>query len=149
MNITSPAFENNDTIPVRFGRSHEDISPPLEFTEIPTEAQSLVLIMDDPDAPNGPFTHWLIYNIPPVEVHLGEDEIPAESIEGINDYGEKDYGGPKPPSGTHRYFFKLYALDDMLDDLPPDINSEDLQEAMEGHVITKSELVGLYSADSG
>ncbi|HET7673800.1 MAG TPA: YbhB/YbcL family Raf kinase inhibitor-like protein [Candidatus Saccharimonadales bacterium] len=146
MHLTSPAFQNNDDIPIRYGRKFDDINPPLEFSEIPPDAESLVLIMDDPDAPGGVFTHWVIFNIPPAATHLGEDEIPAEAVEGINDYGRKGYGGPKPPNGTHRYVFKLYALDALLE-LQPEVNSEDLYEAMEGHVITKAKLTGLYSAD--
>ncbi|HEX5456503.1 MAG TPA: YbhB/YbcL family Raf kinase inhibitor-like protein [Candidatus Saccharimonadales bacterium] len=145
MNITSSAFKHNGTIPSKYGRVYDDINPPLAFTGIPSDAESLVLIVDDPDAPGGTFTHWLIYNIPAAEVNLGEDEIPAESMEGINGYGEKGYGGPKPPSGTHRYFFKLYALDDELD-LPEGVKSDELEEAIEGHVITSAELVGNYPA---
>jgi Raf kinase inhibitor-like YbhB/YbcL family protein len=87
----------------------------------------------------------VIYNIPPAEINLGEDEIPAESSEGTNDYGEKGYGGPKPPSGTHRYFFKLYALDEELD-LAEGLKSSEVEEAIEGHVITKAELMGQYAA---
>jgi hypothetical protein len=145
MDITSPAFQPDDTIPARYGYARENINPPLTFSNIPVDTQSLVLIMDDPDAPGETFTHWVLYNIPSAETHLGENEIPAGATEGTNDYGGKGYGGPQPPSGTHRYFFKLYALDDKLD-LTEGATSEELQEAMEGHVITKAEIIGLYSA---
>lgn len=146
MEITSTAFDDNDEIPTRYGRSFDDINPPLAFSDIPEDAQSLVLIMDDPDAPSSTFTHWVAYNITPEEVELGEGETPAGSVQGTNDFGELGYGGPMPPSGTHHYHFKLYALDDQLD-LPEGATSEDLEEAMEGHVITKAEIVGLYSSD--
>lgn len=145
MDIASPAFDNMDPIPIRFGKTQENINPPLVFSEIPEDAESLALIMDDPDAPSGTFTHWVLYNIPAIEMNLGEDEIPEGAQRGFNDYGKKGYGGPQPPSGTHRYLFKLYALDSKLN-MEEGANSEELQEAMEGHVITKAELVGLYSA---
>ncbi|HEX5797591.1 MAG TPA: YbhB/YbcL family Raf kinase inhibitor-like protein [Candidatus Saccharimonadales bacterium] len=145
MDITSPAFANNDTIPVRFGHAQDNVNPPLVFTAIPPDTQSLVMIMDDPDAINGTFTHWVMYNIPPAETHLGENEVPVGAREGVNDYGKKGYGGPQPPSGTHRYFFKLYALDDQLD-LEEGATAEEVEEAIEGHVITKAQLIGLYSA---
>jgi Raf kinase inhibitor-like YbhB/YbcL family protein len=145
MHITSSAFPHNGTIPTKYGRAYDDISPPLALTDIPPDAESLVLIVDDPDAPGGTFTHWVIYNIPPAEINLGEDEIPAESSEGINGFGEKGYGGPKPPSGTHIYFFKLYALDEELE-LAEDMKSDEIEEAIEGHVIAKAELMGQYAA---
>lgn len=146
MEITSTTFDDNDDIPTRYGRSYDDINPPLVFSEIPEDARSLALIMDDPDAPSGTFTHWVVYNIAPQELELGEGDLPDGAINGTNDYGEQGYGGPMPPSGTHHYHFKLYALDDQLE-LEESVTGEDLEEAMEGHVITKAELVGLYSAE--
>lgn len=146
MEIISPAFDNNDDIPVRYGRKFDDTSPPLAFSEISKDAESLALVMDDPDAPSGTFTHWVVFNIKPEEVELGEGETPAGAVQGTNDYGELGYGGPMPPSGTHHYHFKLYALDSPLN-LEEGATSEDLEEAMEGHVITKAEIIGLYSAE--
>lgn len=146
MTITSVAFDDNEEIPSRFGRAFEDISPPLSIAEIPTDAASLALIMDDPDAPGGTFTHWVVYNITPEEMDLDEGGLPEGAISGINDYGELGYGGPMPPSGTHHYVFKLYALDEQLN-IGDEATSEDLEEAMEGHVITEAKLTGLYSAE--
>ncbi len=145
MLIISAAFENNDEIPTRYGKAYDDVNPPLGIAEVPAEAASLALIMDDPDAPSGTFTHWVVYNITPEETDLEEERLPNGAIEGTNDYGELGYGGPKPPSGTHHYKFKLYALDEQLS-LGEGATSEDLEEAMEGHVITKAELTGLFSA---
>lgn len=144
MTISSAAFDDNEEIPTRFGRSFDDINPPLSFTEIPLDTVSLALIVDDPDAPGGTFTHWVVYNITPEEMDIGEGKTPKGAVRGVNDYGKFGYGGPMPPSGTHRYKFKLYALDRLID--VEEATSEDLEEAMEGHILAKAELTGLFSA---
>jgi Raf kinase inhibitor-like YbhB/YbcL family protein len=146
MTIESMAFEDNEEIPTRYGRSFDDVNPPLSIADVPNDAISLALIMDDPDAPSGTFTHWVVYNITPEEMNIEEGETPAGAVRGVNDYGKLGYGGPIPPSGTHHYHFKLYALDSQLD-LEEGSTSEDLEEAMEGHVITMAKIVGLYSAE--
>ena len=140
MKLSSPEFENNTFIPRKFTCQGEDINPPLIIEDIPDNTKSLALIVDDPDAPIGIWVHWVVYDIPVIS-HIDEDSIPGK--QGINDFGRRDYGGPCPPSGTHRYFFKLYALDTELN-LKEDIKKKDLEKAMEGHILDKSELIGLY-----
>lgn len=141
MKITSPSFEHNEPMPKTYTCDGEDINPSLRISEIPEEAVSLALIMDDPDAVSGTFVHWVVYGIPPQE-EIGEDSVPGR--QGMNDFGRKDYGGPCPPSGTHRYFFRLYALDEELE-LEEGLSRDELEEAMEGHVIDRAEVIGLYS----
>src|ERR1700735_4006979 len=114
MKIISPAFLNGEMIPEEYGRGAGDKSPPLTIVDAPEEAESLVLIMDDPDAPGNRFTHWLLFNISPKTKNLHEEVTPIVMKTGVNDYGETGYGGPKPPSGEHRYFFHLYALNARL-----------------------------------
>lgn len=147
MQITSSSFDTNDAIPERFSRDNQDINPALTFSEIPEDTQSLALIVEDPDAPNGTFTHWIVYNMTPGVLQIVEGELPISGQQGITDYGEEKYGGPKPPSGTHRYFFKLFALDTMLEfsEAP---NRAALYEALDGHVIEDAEIVGTFTAPS-
>ncbi|MDO8583128.1 MAG: YbhB/YbcL family Raf kinase inhibitor-like protein [bacterium] len=136
MKITSHAFGNNSKIPSKYTCVGENINPPLEFFDIPGNTKSLVLIMDDPDAPMGTFIHWVLYNIDPKEKEIKENSIPKSSIQGLNSMNKSEYAGPCPPSGTHRYFFKLYALDSILEQFP---------EKMGEHIISQAELIGLYS----
>lgn len=140
MKLTSPAFEHNQMIPKRYTCQGEDVNPPLIIDGIPAEAKSLVLIMDDPDAPGGNWDHWLIYNIAPV-AEVKENSAPGTQAR--NDFGRVNYGGPCPPSGTHRYFFKLYALDTTLV-FKGSPSKEALEKAMQGHILEKAELIGLY-----
>lgn len=144
MKISSPAFENNGEIPTKHTCDGENISPPLEIGEEPAEAQSLVLIMDDPDAPAGTWIHWTVWNIDSKTTDISENSVPAGATEGATSFGRPGYGGPCPPSGTHRYFFRLYALDKKLD-LSPQADKSKLEEAMNDHVLAKGELLGLYS----
>ena len=143
MKISSPEFENNKLIPRKFTCQGQDINPTLILDDIPEEARSLALIMDDPDAPMGMWVHWVVFDIPLVK-RIEEDSIPGK--QGSNDFGRNDYGGPCPPSGTHRYFFKIYALDCMLN-LKEGISKKELERVMEGHVLDKAELVGLYKKE--
>jgi len=143
MNITSSAFKNNSYIPSKYTCDGANYSPPLTFSDVPHEAESLVLIVDDPDAPMKVFTHWVVYNLPINTMEILENHVPEESLQGVTDYGEEEYGGPCPPSGTHRYFFRLYALDKMLD-LEEGANIESVMEALNGHILESAELVGLY-----
>ena len=140
MKITSKEFEHNQYIPGKFTCQGQDVNPGLTIEDIPEAAQSLALIMDDPDAPMGTWVHWVVFDIP-VTNKVGENSIPGKL--GTNDFGRKNYGGPCPPSGTHRYFFKIYALDQKLD-LQEGVSKEDLEQAMEGHVLDQAELIGLY-----
>jgi Raf kinase inhibitor-like YbhB/YbcL family protein len=139
--VFSSAFESNGTIPRKYTCNGENINPPLEFEGIPEEADSLVLILDDPDAPMKTFTHWIVWNIEPV-AKLEEDSIPG--VEGINDFRKIGYGGPCPPSGTHRYFFKVYALDKQLE-IKAGASRKELESEMIGHIIAEGELMGKYS----
>ena len=143
MKITSPAFNNNAIIPDKYTCKGENISPLLEFSYIPKNAKFLALIMDDPDAPSGTFTHWLIWNIPSkiTEIEEGERIIYPQ---GINDFGRQYYKGPCPPSGVHRYFFTLYALNKELA-LEAGASKDELLKAMRENIIEKAELIGKYS----
>lgn len=144
MQITSSAFKNNESIPAKYTCDGENINPPLQFSAVPETAKSLALIMDDPDAPRGTFVHWTLWNISPEQKEIAANSVPAGTVEGLTSFGKPGYGGPCPPAGTHRYFFKLYALDELLD-LNPDADKAKLEQAMEGHVLAQAELVGLYS----
>ncbi|HET9056713.1 MAG TPA: YbhB/YbcL family Raf kinase inhibitor-like protein [Chitinophagaceae bacterium] len=140
MIISSTVFEDRGMIPVRYTCDGINISPPLDIKNIPEDAKSLVLIVEDPDAPIATWVHWIVWNIP-LTHHIKENEI--HGTEGLNDFQQHHYGGPCPPSGTHHYFFKIYALDTILD-LPPDTRIKNLQKAMGGHIMAFGELVGLY-----
>ena len=152
LTLTSPAFKPGGEIPVKHTCEGADISPPLEWSGVPGRAKSLALIVDDPDAPDPKaprmtYVHWVLYNIVPVTTRLPEGAarggLPPGTREGKNDWKRTGYGGPCPPIGRHRYFFKLYALDAELPDLGAPTKPQ-LEKAMESHVIEKAELVGTY-----
>jgi Raf kinase inhibitor-like YbhB/YbcL family protein len=145
MKISSPAFAPNTSIPTKFTCDGENISPQLNFADIPLNTQSLALIVDDPDAPRGTYTHWVLYNLPPSTAGLKENAqtLPAGTLSGKNSGGDMHYAGPCPPTGSHRYFFKLYALDAMLP-LESGFTSEKLILEIKKHVITQTEMIGLY-----
>jgi Raf kinase inhibitor-like YbhB/YbcL family protein len=140
MKLTSPEFGNNEFIPEKFSCQGADINPTLVIDDIPKDAKSLALIVDDPDAPGMTWVHWVVYDIP-VTSEIDENSIPGK--QGFNDFGRTTYGGPCPPSGTHRYFFKLYALDAELN-LKEGVGKEDLEKAMRGRILDQAELIGLY-----
>jgi Raf kinase inhibitor-like YbhB/YbcL family protein len=147
--ILSSEFASEEPIPVQFTCDGENISPPLRWSDPPEGTQSFALINDDPDAPGRTWVHWVLYNIPAEARELpeaipAEDELADGSLHGINDFGRLDYGGPCPPGGTHRYFFKLYALDVMLE-FEPGVDKAGLLESMEGHVLAEAEWMGTYS----
>ena len=146
MKITSPAFAHNGKIPMKYTCDGQGISPPLTFTEIPPEAASLVLICDDPDAPGKIFVDWTAWNVDPKTTQIDEGQKFEGVVEGQTSFGKSGYGSPCPPSGTHRYFFKLYALDKSLD-LSPQGTKMQLEQAMENHILDQSELIGLYSRE--
>lgn len=139
MQLTSLEFGNNELIPSKFTCEGEDINPPLIIEDIPQGTQSLALVVDDPDALGATFVHWVVWNIPLVS-RIEAGSVPGN--QGVNDFGRKNYGGPCPPSGTHRYFFKIYALDIKLT-LPEEVNKESLEKAMQGHILDKTQLIGL------
>jgi Raf kinase inhibitor-like YbhB/YbcL family protein len=148
MQITSSDFQNMEPLPERFGRDIENINPSLTFSEIPLEAQSLLLIVDDPDAPSGTFTHWILYNMSPATLQIVEGELPISGIQGFSDYGEDSYGGPQPPSGTHRYVFKLVALDKMLEfEEGVKVDRAAIDQAIRDHVVEEAQIIGTYSAN--
>jgi hypothetical protein len=140
MKLTSPEFEHNKFIPKKFSCLGEDVNPTLNIEGIPKGAQSLVLIVDDPDAPLGTWAHWVVYDIPVISV-IEESSVPG--TQGINDFNKINYGGPCPPSGVHRYFFKLYALDTKLN-LEQGKTKAQIEKAMDGHILEKDELIGLF-----
>lgn len=141
MKVTSSAFKENETIPIQYTGDGQDINPPLRIEGIPKTARSLALIVDDPDAPRGTWLHWLVFDIP-VRDHIDEDSVPG--TQGMNDFRKTDYGGPAPPSGTHHYHFRVYALDRKLD-LPEEVSRKHVEDAMRGHILEQAELVGVYS----
>jgi len=144
MKISSPEFEHNQLIPEKFTCQGADLSPRLVIEDIPEGTKTLALINDDPDAPGGTWDHWILFNIEPSdEGTLTIQENTAPGIQGKNSWGRNDYGGPCPPSGTHRYFFKLYALDMALD-LPEGTSKSNLEKAMQEHILAKTEFIGLY-----
>jgi len=143
MKMTSSAFQEGGNIPSKFSCDGADTSPPLQIADVPSGAKSLVLIVDDPDAPSGLFTHWTAWNISPQTSTIAEGS-PPKGVQGTNDFGKSGYGGPCPPSGTHRYYFKIFALDRELD-LPSGAKRGQLDAAMKGHVIAQGELIGRYS----
>lgn len=148
MKILSSAFQHEGMIPDKFSCKGQDISPPLKWENAPAGTKSFVLICDDPDAPVGTWDHWLLFNIPASVTELQEGvpaqaELPNGARHGKNSWGRKDYGGPCPPGGTHRYFFKFYALDTLLD-LEPGVSKKELMNAMQGHILAQTELMGKF-----
>lgn len=146
--VTSPAFQNEGMIPPKYTADGSDVSPPLKFGNVPEGAKSLALINDDPDAPVGTWIHWVMWNIKSDTTELAENippdkTLPDGSKQGITSYGRHGYGGPAPPSGTHRYYFKVYALDTELN-LPDKAGKQELLKAMEGHILAQGQLMGKY-----
>jgi len=142
MKLTSPAFANNGAIPSEHTCDGNDLSPQLVISDVPASAKSLALVMDDPDAPVGTWDHWIVFNIAPSTKQLAKGTEP-QGVAGRNSWGRTGYGGPCPPSGTHRYFFKLYALDTKLS-LAEGSTKKDLERAMQGHIIAQAQLMGTY-----
>ncbi len=140
LTIRSPAFPANGNIPPKYTCQGDDVNPPLEIEGIPEGTVSLVIIVEDPDAAGGTWIHWVVFNIDPV-TSIEEDTVPGK--EGVNDFRRNSYGGPCPPFGAHRYFFIVYALDTTLD-LDSSAGKEDVLKAMEGHILGRGELVGLF-----
>lgn len=140
LTISSAAFSQGGHIPKKYSCEGEDINPPLEISGFPKETKTLAIIVEDPDAPRGIFDHWVAWNIEPNEAITENANVGSS---GRNSFGKTGYGGPCPPSGSHRYYFKVYALDTRLD-LAADSGKKQLQEAMEGHILASGELMGHY-----
>lgn len=148
MRIFTPAFGEGGPIPAKYTCDGDNVSPPLEWADVPANTRALALIMDDPDAPSGLFLHWLLYDIPETENGLTEgvgieNAIVGGGTQGRNGWGKVAYGGPCPPSGTHRYYLRLYALDGPLG-LPAGASRSDVEEAMRGHVLAEAQWMGRY-----
>jgi len=147
--LRSPSFEDKGIIPSKHAYDREDVSPAIQWENLPEGTKSIALICEDPDAPMGDWIHWIVFNIPPTKKGLEEDIPKVEGLsdgtkQGKNDYGKIGYGGPCPPFGTHRYIFKVYALDAKLD-LKPGCTKAELLKAMRPHIIDQGEITGLYS----
>lgn len=143
MILISPAFGANPNIPAKYTCDGDNVSPPLIVHEIPEPAKSLVLIVFDPDAPKGGWVHWTVWNISPDVHEIPENSVPKNGIEGVTNFGRSGYGGPCPPEGMHQYQFRLFALDSMLN-LPISSGMGEIEQAMAGHIIEETMLVGLY-----
>lgn len=146
--VTSSAFEDGGMIPAKYTCDGADISPPLQWAAVPESTKSIALICDDPDAPMGTWVHWVLFNLPAGTIELAENipadkTLPGGAKQGVSDFGRIGYGGPCPPSGTHRYFFKIYALDTEVD-LTAGAGKPDLEGAMEGHILGEGQLIGKY-----
>jgi Raf kinase inhibitor-like YbhB/YbcL family protein len=149
MALESPSFAQNQSIPSKYTCDGPDVSPPLLWKNLPEKTKSIVLLCDDPDAPAGVWVHWVCYDIPAVVTSLSEgipksDSLAVGGKQGITDFGSIGYGGPCPPSGTHRYFFKMYALDRVLG-LPAGKTKKNIERAMNGHILAQGQLIGVYS----
>lgn len=148
MEISSEVFESGEDIPAVYSCEGENINPPLHISGVPDGAQSLALIMEDPDAPGGDFTHWVVWNIDPGIKEIAEGSVPEGAVQGLNGEGRRGYSGPCPPGGTHRYFFRAYALDTRLN--PPEpVTAEDLEDSMEGHILAQAEIYGRFGRGEG
>lgn len=146
MKILSRKFQDNEQIPAKYTCDGENVNPTLVISGVPEEAKSLVLIVDDPDAPMGTWIHWTLWNIASDIMEIKENSIPKGAIQGLTSFGKVGYGGPCPPSGIHHYHFKLYAIDAVLD-LPETANKMELEKEINGRILAEAELLGLYSRD--
>jgi Raf kinase inhibitor-like YbhB/YbcL family protein len=144
LKVTSSAFSDGGKIPKKYTCDNSNVSPPLRIANLPKAVKSLALIVDDPDAPGRTWTHWLLWNIDPKATEIRENSVPQDAVQGTSDFGNARYGGPCPPSGAHRYYFKAYALDAALS-LPSSAKKAAVEKAMAGHIIAKGSLMGTYS----
>lgn len=144
MKLISNAFTDNGDIPVKYSKMGGNISPSLEFVDVPQDAKSLALVCHDPDSTTD-FTHWVIWNIDPTVKSVQEGQLPSGVVQGINSWGIHDWGGPQPPSGTHRYVFELYALDAIIN-LPSNSTRQDLEDIINSHLLETANLTGLFNA---
>ncbi|MBL9102300.1 MAG: YbhB/YbcL family Raf kinase inhibitor-like protein [Myxococcales bacterium] len=148
MQLTSSAFVSHQPIPLTYTCDGDEVTPPLRWSNVPSEARSLVLLVDDPDAGRGVFTHWLVYNLTPgSELSEGARALPRGASEGMNDRGTVGYVGPCPPSGRHHYHFKIYALDTFINGLDSPTRDQ-IEAGMQGHILATGELVGTYQREA-
>lgn len=143
MKLTSSAFNHSGKIPATYSCDGSDTSPPLRIEGVPKQAKSLALIVDDPDAPAGVWVHWVLWNIAPATAQIAPGSAPPGAEQGVNSWRRKNYGGPCPPSGQHRYYFRLYALSERLA-LPSNSTRKELDRAMQGKILAQAELFGVY-----
>ena len=143
LTLSSPAFEHNGTIPAKYTCDGVNVNPPVLIEHVPAGTKSLALIVDDPDAPAGTWVHWILWNMDPAMKEVKEGSVPRGAQQGLNDFRQHEYSGPCPPSGTHRYFFRLYALDTTLT-VPSNATKADLEKSMRGHIIGQAHIIGLY-----
>jgi len=143
LKISSPAFENGGKIPKEYTCDGKNVNPPLKIENAPSNAKSLALVFDDIDAPRGTYVHWIVWNIDPGLKEIRENSVPEGVVQGMNDFKKRNYGGPCPPGRAHKYIFKIYALDTLLN-LNPNGTKKDLEKAMEGHIVSRGQLMGSY-----
>jgi Raf kinase inhibitor-like YbhB/YbcL family protein len=143
LKISSPAFENGGKIPKEYTCDGKDVNPPLRIESVPSNAKSLALVFDDTDAPRGTYVHWIVWNIDPGLKEIRENSVPEGVVQGMNDFKKRNYGGPCPPGRAHKYVFRIYALDTLLNP-NPNSTKKDLEKAMEGHIISRAQLTGSY-----
>jgi Raf kinase inhibitor-like YbhB/YbcL family protein len=143
LKISSPAFENGGEIPKQYTCDGANINPPLRIENVPSNTKSIALVLDDIDAPRGTYVHWILWNIDPNVMEVKKDSVPEGAVQGVNDFNKRNYGGPCPPRRAHKYVFKIYALDTLLN-LNSNSTKKDLEKTMEGHIISRSELTGVY-----
>jgi len=143
LKISSPTFENGGEIAKKYTCDGANVNPPLKIDNVPSNAKSLALVFDDIDAPRGTYVHWILWNIDPNVMEIKENSPPEGAVQGMNDFKKRFYGGPCPPRRAHKYVFKIYALDTLLD-LSPNSTKKDLEKAMEGHIVSRTQLTGVY-----
>jgi len=146
LKVSSPVFDHKGNLPRKYACDGSNVSPPLKIEKIPPQAKSLALVFDDIDAPKGSYVHWILWNISPSVKEIKENSVPDGAVEGTNGFKKRSYGGPCPPSRAHRYVFKVYALDLVLQ-LDPSSTKEQLEKAMKGHILSRGELMGNYKKE--
>jgi len=143
LKMSSPAFENDGEIPKKYTCDGANVNPPLKFENVPSNTKSLAVVFDDIDAPRGTYVHWILWNIGPNVKEINEDSFPEGAMQGMNDFKKRHYGGPCPPGRAHKYVFRIYTLDTLLN-LSQNSTKKDLEKAMEGHIISRAQLMGVY-----
>lgn len=143
LKISSPAFENGGEIPKKYTCDGANVNPPLKISNVPSNTKSLAMVFDDIDAPRGTYVHWILWNIDPTVKEIKENSVPEKAVQRLNDFKKHHYGGPCPPGRAHKYIFKIYALDTLLN-LNHNLTKKDLEKAIEGHVISRAQLIGVY-----
>jgi Raf kinase inhibitor-like YbhB/YbcL family protein len=143
LKLSSPAFENGGRIPKKHTCDGENVNPSLKIENVPSNTKSLALVFDDIDAPRGSYVHWILWNLAPDVEEIKANSVPEGVVQGLNDFKKRNYGGPCPPGRAHKYVFRIYALDTIFN-LNPNSTKKDLEKPMEGHIISRAQLTGLY-----